>query len=231
MTSNPSAALESLERWSAIATLVILVGIVIDALVVIWFRKPDETIFEMLAKIVADVLIGIGLIIEFFCILHAIVETRKEKQESDERVAEANARAKSAELEIARLKAPRSLSEERMQELSARMAAFSGVHVTVAASPKLHESEWFADQIAAALRSAGVNAVRQNEWATMRMPSFKGVSVMHFGPEDSTPLRLGAAIAETLEEFGVGPIEVQHSPDVAGRPGFDWTVVVIGEKP
>jgi len=87
---DPSASLESLERWSFWATIVIILGIVLEALDTVHFAKSDDTLGDIVLKLVADVLVGIGLLIEAVCIVRAIVETRREKRESDEKVAEAN---------------------------------------------------------------------------------------------------------------------------------------------
>ncbi|HZK92016.1 MAG TPA: hypothetical protein VFC56_17890 [Stellaceae bacterium] len=94
--NDPSAVLESLEKWSFWATVAILVGIVLEAWDTIHFAKPDDTFADIVAKLIADALIGIGLLVEAICIIRAIFETRREKRESDEKIAEANARAEEA---------------------------------------------------------------------------------------------------------------------------------------
>lgn len=91
--------LEALERWSAHATLTILAGIAIELALLIIF--PPEQPWLIVGGVVANTLIGIGLIIEYIVILRAIVATGKVQRESDERVAEASARAAQADAHAA----------------------------------------------------------------------------------------------------------------------------------
>src|SRR5262249_22658633 len=76
--------LADLENWSAKATLLIFFGIVFDIAIVLYF--PHEWP-ERIASILANGLIGLGLIIEYFVILRVIVASGEAQRESDERVA------------------------------------------------------------------------------------------------------------------------------------------------
>jgi hypothetical protein len=109
--NDPHQRLESLERWSRRAKLWILLGIVIELGALIWFSHGW---WERLWGITANVLIGVGLAAEYVVIGRAIIAGREAQQESDERVAtaeargaEANAKARAAELQLERLKHPR----------------------------------------------------------------------------------------------------------------------------
>src|SRR6266576_3618218 len=101
--------------------------------------------WERLWGIVANVLIGVGLAAEYVVIGRAIIAGREAQQESDERVAaaearsaEANARAAEAQLETERLRgehiglqqrlAPRTLSKVQadvLQSLKGKVAAIN----------------------------------------------------------------------------------------------------------
>ncbi|HXW41572.1 MAG TPA: hypothetical protein VEK75_10235 [Xanthobacteraceae bacterium] len=101
--------LEELERWSARATLLILFGIVVDIATVLYV--PHERA-EIIGALIANGLIGVGLIIEYIVILRAITASGEAQREADERVgiaekqaSEANARAAEAELKTEMLRA------------------------------------------------------------------------------------------------------------------------------
>jgi hypothetical protein len=149
-TSNsmpPHDALEALERWSARATLLILLGIVIDAFVTIWFSRSEDSAYEMPSRLAANALIGLGLIVEYICILSAIIQTRRERQESDERVAaaeerasEANARsseaaqkAAEAQLELARFRAGREMTKKQRDDAAEHLKPYAGTQYDFAA--------------------------------------------------------------------------------------------------
>jgi hypothetical protein len=147
---SPTTALERLEWWSWLATIVILLGIVTEAWSAIHFWDLPPSIGELAATLIADGLIGAGLLIEVICILRAIVWTRREKNESDQQVAEANRRAFEAEerassadrkteelkaesLKLAlqveqakRLAGPRNLWDDGMTDIKAATEPFSG---------------------------------------------------------------------------------------------------------
>jgi hypothetical protein len=153
--SDPHQRLAELERWSANATLLIFFGILIEIVLLLYFPH-DPT--EKIGTVVANALIGAGLIVEYVVILRAIVASGAAQRASDEKVALAEARAaeanRSAEEEKhARLKleahlAPRSLTEEQfniLQRLRGKIAA-----VNVAMEVGL-EPTWLGMQIVTAL--------------------------------------------------------------------------------
>jgi hypothetical protein len=88
--NDPKQILESLERWSGYATLWILAGIVVEIGALIWF---PHGFCERIVGIIANALIGVGLVAEYIVIGRAIVATREADRESEEKVAKANQRA------------------------------------------------------------------------------------------------------------------------------------------
>lgn len=114
--------LESLERWSARATLAILLGIVVEIGSLFWFQHEP---IERLVGIIANALIGIGLVVEYIAILTAIVASGDANRESDEKVAEASKRAAEAELELARYRAWRRLDGDAFMSVAAAMKPFA----------------------------------------------------------------------------------------------------------
>jgi hypothetical protein len=117
--------LEELERWSARATLLIFFGIVADIATVLYV--PHEGA-EIIGSLIANGLIGVGLIIEYVVILRAITAGGEAQREADERVgiaekqaAEANARAAEAELRTETLRSElawRRISAQEAEKIS-----------------------------------------------------------------------------------------------------------------
>jgi len=156
---NPTAALESLERWSARAAAIIFVGIALEAWETIHFQKPTESNWEIAAILIADAAVGAGLIIEIVCILRAIVETRREKRESDEKISVADRAAAEAKRETEKIKAIaswRTLTDDERTAIKSSLDT-SGEpaslrFVVLANDP---ESLYFAQQLALPFKLAG----------------------------------------------------------------------------
>lgn len=102
--NDPHTRLARLERWSGRATLLILAGIIIEIVLVLWFAHE---FWERNWSIVANALIGIGLIAEYIVIGRTIVASGEAQLESDAKLAEALNRAANAEEQLARLRTPR----------------------------------------------------------------------------------------------------------------------------
>jgi hypothetical protein len=161
--NDPSVRLEALEKWSARATLVILGGILLEIAALLIFRHPDISSGEIWILVSANVLIGIGLAVEYICILRTIVASGELQRVSDEKVAEANARASEANqiaagatLELAKLQpqvAPRVLTKEQYDELQTLKGKVPAVSIVWQAGS---EPLSFAMQISVALQDAGV---------------------------------------------------------------------------
>lgn len=87
--NDPHQKLESLERWSARATLLILLGIIIEIGSLLWFPHDPA---ERLVAVIADALIGVGLAVEYIVILQAVVASGEATRLSDEKIAESTSR-------------------------------------------------------------------------------------------------------------------------------------------
>ena len=103
---NSKERLETLERYSGRATLLILVAILGEIIGSVWFPNRERSF-----NIECNFLIAIALIVEYICIIRTIVAANELQRESDERVSSANEnaaianqKAKEAELEIEKLK-------------------------------------------------------------------------------------------------------------------------------
>jgi ribosomal protein L29 len=153
--NDPHQKLESLERWSARATLLILLGIVIEIGLLLWFPHDPA---ERLAAVIANALIGVGLAVEYIVILRAVVAGGEATRLSDEKIAEsnrqaaeANQMAAEANLELARLRmqlAARSLTKEQFDALQELRGKISSVNVCTETDS---EPTWFGSVVASAL--------------------------------------------------------------------------------
>lgn len=93
-------------------------GIIVDIALLFWFPHDRN---EKIGGIVANAFIAIGLIVEYVVIVRAIVATGEANRESDEKVAEANARAAAAELRTETLRlelAWRRISAQQAEKIS-----------------------------------------------------------------------------------------------------------------
>src|SRR5580700_1925114 len=133
--NEPHKALKKFERVSADATLWIFLGIMLETGVVIWFVRDWR---ESLLTVVANGLIGFGLIREYVVILRARIATATIKRDADRKVAEAaleaaraNERAAELEKEVAtaklRLQALQTHAEPRVVNVAALGKLLEGV--------------------------------------------------------------------------------------------------------
>ena len=123
---TPSERLESLERWSGWATLLILCGIVLEIGNLFWFPH-HQTNWELVSAIAALLAIGFGLAVEYICILGTIKASGEEKLESDAKLTEALNRAAKAQEDLVKYLTPRRLLLAPYQsKVVAALKPFSG---------------------------------------------------------------------------------------------------------
>lgn len=126
--------------------LLILLGLLVDIASVCILGKSK---LEAALTIAANALI-------FFGVWGELAFERIAKRYGDRLVTEANARAAEAQLELARLKAPRSLDEAKRKEVSEKMRLFAGMQFDLAVAPGDSEAAMLADQIEGALAAASL---------------------------------------------------------------------------
>jgi hypothetical protein len=233
--NDPHARLGALERWSARATLFILAGIVLDMVLVFAFTQGS---WERAGAIVANALIGIGLIVEYVVIGRAIVAGGEAQRLSDERVAaaearaaEANARAaeanqKAEEERLARVKfeserAWRSLTREQHEEMAAALRKFTGQKFHMLTYREDRECDRFAYQIVMTLELAGWS---QDSHSTD--PMGLDERVIELAISDDAMLEPSYALVDALRAAG-------HDCAVVGNPHVQPNVIEIriGRKP
>ena len=231
---DPNTELENSERWSGHATLLILAGIVLELVALYVFTKGISWIEKAVLSI-ANMLVGIGLVIEYRCIGRAKIATGELQRLSDEKVAtaealgaEANQRAAEANLALEKFRAPRVLSDEQIDRIAKELRRFAGVQFDMGISSRdpellrlvvlleraLEKAEWTEIDFRG---SEGISAVRTRSGA----PSI-GTSVSAIGvivglsrPEKELPMVANAALAlaNALEAEG---IETMYTRVISG---------------
>jgi hypothetical protein len=133
----------------------------------------------------------------------------------------------------------RALSDQQVQSLARRMAAFTHQHITVGASPVTLESGRFADQLVIALRAAGVSAERSDSSAGIQIGAAHGV-VARYVTGNQRSEQFAKSLTEELTADGItaravnGLVEeIMQALIKQGRPINDpaneWVVVAIGD--
>lgn len=161
-------------------------------------------------------------------------------KEKDLRIAEANERANTASLELAKFKSPRSLSAEQISLLVSAMGKFGNIQFDGAVGPVNDpEPMVFFDQIAKGLSAAGW---RQIAWQAPNImiltrsngtPNLGGVSVTNviidIHPNNAPSLWLAAqTLAATLTEAGIAAIAEQGAGN--GNTNEEAVHILIGRK-
>jgi hypothetical protein len=158
--------------------------------------------------------------------------------------AEANARAAEASLELAKFRAPRSITAEQQTTIAEKLSRFEGTHFDMAVIPADPEAASFLGQISKTMQLAGWKWV---EWThpggplafTYTWPGLPNVGQMgttgidifldHDHVTELWDAATTLALALKAEDFSSGTVK-----DVVkeqGIPNHDTIHVVIGKKP
>jgi hypothetical protein len=121
---SPHVRLHDLERVSGRATLAIAVGIGIEVFA-LFLLEPSWDL-KWICSLVADLLIFIGLLVEYLVILETIEASKADRIESDREVANAMNRAAQAERDLLDHKTPRraAMTTENKAFLVGRLMQF-----------------------------------------------------------------------------------------------------------
>jgi hypothetical protein len=155
------SGLARLEQLSAKATLLILAGVLVEIAFIIYYPHDWPTV---ISTVVANGAIGLGLVIEYFVILKAIVVSEEAQRTSDEKIAEANKAAAEAHLETERLKAQfagRRLSAEQRSAIVTSIRDVLGLlDVLIEYREGDPEAYTYGSDIAQMFKEAGIDKVR-----------------------------------------------------------------------
>lgn len=204
-----------------VAAYVLIAGLVLELIhAIIWFHG-----LETVVTMVAVLLIVGGVWGEVFFGNKARLAGDKQLAEYEARAAEANEKAREAELALAQLEerlSPRKMAQGGQQLIADRISPFVGITGTIGTSPPEIESMRLESAIHGALSMAGWKFERVQPTHTPMWPG--GVSI------NTTSLGLsavaGTALAEALNEVGIFAVVM---PMLEG--GDARIFVTVGTKP
>jgi hypothetical protein len=136
---------EKNSAWAERIALLIIIGLATEIAAVFILEK---TALEAALTIAGDVLIVLGVWGELFF-------AKRAREAGDSIVAEANARAKEAELEIAKLKAPRQLTSEEVDGIAAALKPLGGFPYDLSVPTLLEPGSTLINGLVLALNKAG----------------------------------------------------------------------------
>ena len=129
---NAQKRVDQAEYWSGRATLLILAGI-LSQIAGLFLFPGNKSITEIALSLAANIAIGVGLAVEFLCILASVRANADVKQESDKKLAEALDRATEAHRAYIKLRTSRQsiLTTEVMASMVEQLRPFSGTKFDV----------------------------------------------------------------------------------------------------
>jgi hypothetical protein len=168
--------------------------------------------------------------------------SRREVAALGKATAEANARAAAANLELARLKTPRLLTEAQLASLTGEMTAFRGQRVGICVSSTTFETANFAHQLFQSLKDAGMLTGTGVSTEMTELGIVRGV-VSNATRGNTKGERFAATFTKALNDRGIqaawydGRLEAVMQKLEAEQPGWrqrdgnEAVVIVGGDKP
>ena len=136
----------------------------------------------------------------------------QDRRKSNEKIADANARALEAQAQLEKFKAPRKLRGERHDRLVEKLKPFAGTRVDIIANLTAStDADLFGNQLFITFRNAGWNAKSLNSVGTVSIP---GVAVSGIAWQGK-----GKPWLDTQEKL----VEILNSEDIAARGGMPFT--------
>ena len=155
-------------------------------------------------------------------------ETKRSIADSDlakEAAAKANAAASQAQLELVKLKAPRSLTDEQVQHIRARMTAFP-------AQPFGMITYWRLDEPTAYAKRIGEDALIKAGWHFIQAERFEAIIGVVTGIEVQIADDADAKFKEAAKELVAALAEVDPSATLVSEPAYKTLIKIqIGMKP
>jgi hypothetical protein len=153
-------SLASPKRLKLVGLWMIIAGLIGEAIVIVFVPSGP---FEKILSVIFTLIIALGVWVEE--VAGEAIEAR-EKAEADlkiaelnARVAEANQKAQEASLELAKFRSPRSVTNEKSEEMAAKLRRFSGTPYDMVVSSNDSEISAFLLHIRAILDKAGWTAL------------------------------------------------------------------------
>jgi hypothetical protein len=143
---------EWFERWALRSAGILIVGLLTE-LAQAFFDPPHTSDWGRWGPFWATLIVVAGVWGEVAFARMGARRSEELTRRSKKRAAEANERAAEAQLELERLRSPRTLSQAQQKELTARLAKFERQIGTIGAAPALPESVAFALMLGGSLSS------------------------------------------------------------------------------
>jgi hypothetical protein len=221
-------------RWVRIGAMSIVGGLIFEVILLLWF-SAEKTKWETGLLIVATLIIAAGVWIEDHFAHKAGDAAEKLQRISDEKIAEANARAAEAQLETERLRgehiglqqrlAPRTLSKAQADVLQSLKGRVSSINL---AGEQDRETWDLIAQISSALVAAGIAVGTYNRDTSLRGQG--NMVCVVSDPSQDDPL--SDLLVSTFNAAGI-PIKDRRPwlpSDLKSAPA-DVPMVCIGIKP
>ena len=138
--------------------LIVFIGLAIETAVEVYFRK-DASCIEITLRLIANILIAGGVLGEVIFAHRVSKEADEQQRKSDEKIAEANARAAAAELRTEQIKvafAWRRLSSDAIRLISETLSKFPKMSVRITFVGVDPETNTFAHELG--------SVFSKNEW-------------------------------------------------------------------
>jgi hypothetical protein len=232
----PHTRLEDLERRSGQATLAISIGIALEVLGLFISEHPWN--FEKFTSLIADLLILIGLLVEYLVIYETIEASRADRIESDKVVASALDRATDAERALLEHKTPRRtvMTDKNKALLADRLAQFRETVFDIGMAGGPGEVMHFCWDLEGALYDAGWHQI---DWPSSGFRFARNLRPLagmimadnveiQLDPNDGGANRAPMiALIESLKEIG---IEVKETPYNFANENVKAMHILIGPK-
>jgi hypothetical protein len=198
-------SLEAANRIADLANIVFVCSLVIGLIatcIIIWMANVKEAHWDV-AREASQM---------------RITELNKETEQAKAESAKAN-------LEIERIKAPRSISPEARTEILASLAPFKGEHIAVGLNGQDPESITFAEQLLGVVEASGWT-MQRTVWPDAL--AVAGIEVQTIKGASDKSLAAAGALISSLRSAGLsvsGPKEIE-----VGNPTF-FVYLVIGRNP
>jgi hypothetical protein len=200
-----------------------LLGILLEIAALFWFPS-GRAVAEILLVLGANVAIGVGLVIEFFCIHAAIRGNAELKIESDARLADALTRAAAAQEELVKFRTPRAtlLTDAARTLLLERLRPFQGT-IFVIGHDNLDREVWdFLWVLEPIISEAGWihsdwqggQRFRKQTWPGEHwygIANVMNVSIEVQPSEEAALLPAAEALAEALRAVSVDAVRAYHN--------------------
>jgi hypothetical protein len=149
------------EARAELGGVVVVIGLFLEVVLTAAYRR-GESIVEAWGPVCVDALIALGVAAEILFARKARSKAEALQRRSDEKVAEANARAAEANkkaneaaLELAKFRAPRELTQEQRDRIASKLKEFSGTQYDIAVHSITPEILSLVDTVEIILSSAG----------------------------------------------------------------------------